>query len=336
MSDKVTILVPIYNVEKYVAKCLESLLSQTYQNFEVWAVIDGSPDHSKEIVEKYLKKDSRIKLIDKENGGYGSVLEYGVQNIKSKYFLVCDPDDWLRKDALEELVTFAEKNNLDLVVGDKFNVYDDNEEQEYVTSKPTDSKIVPQKIYTDVKDIQKFAFFEVSPHAKLFRTEIAKNIEFPKKVSYTDFVLYMESLINTKRIAYLDDGLAYYLIERPGNTKTDVRPSIINDYIIGWNTVFDKLIELNTNQDVDQLLFRLYLQIRFILQEYRRTTNKPFKDSYIKDIDRAIQKLQSKKTNIIRGGEKANMLSWKGHLVIRGLMNTATYKPIRKALSSKK
>lgn len=336
MSDKVTVLVPIYNVEKYVAKCLESLLSQTYQNFEVWAVIDGSPDNSKEIVEEYAKRDSRIKLIDKENGGYGSVLEYGVQNIKSKYFLVCDPDDWLRKDALEKLVTLAEKNNLDLVVGDKFNVYDENEEeQNYVTSKPEELKIIPRKVYSNINDIQKFAFFSVSPHAKLFRTEIAKNIKFPRKVSYTDFVLYIESLINTKRIAYLDEGLAYYLTERPGNTKTDVRPSIIDDYLIGWNTVFDKLDSINDGQDVNQLLFRLYWQLRFILSEYYRTSKNPFKDSYINKIDIAIKKLQSRKNYVIKGGYKTGMLSLKGKLTVRGMMNPITYKPIRKMISKK-
>ena len=95
MKPKVTIIVPIYNVEKYIEKCLRSLLAQSFSEFEVWAIDDGSPDNSSDIVKEFCKKDSRIKLIQKENGGYGSVLEYAIKRIETEYFLICDPDDWL-------------------------------------------------------------------------------------------------------------------------------------------------------------------------------------------------------------------------------------------------
>ena len=71
MKPDITVIVPMYNVEKYVSKCLKSLLNQTYKNFEIWAVDDGSPDNSKEIVKKFADEDPRIKLIVKKNGGYG-------------------------------------------------------------------------------------------------------------------------------------------------------------------------------------------------------------------------------------------------------------------------
>lgn len=100
----VTVLVPMYNVEKYVSKCLDSLISQTYKDIEIWAVNDGSPDNSRNIVLDYAAKDSRVKLIDKENGGYGSVLQMGIKKIKSPYFLVCDPDDWLEPTAIGKIV----------------------------------------------------------------------------------------------------------------------------------------------------------------------------------------------------------------------------------------
>ena len=91
--SKVTIIVPIYNVEKYVSKCLDSLINQTMDEIEVFAIIDGSPDNSIDIVKKYASMDSRIKCFDKENGGYGSVLEYALDKIETEYFLICDPDD---------------------------------------------------------------------------------------------------------------------------------------------------------------------------------------------------------------------------------------------------
>ena len=96
--SKVSIIVPIYNVEKYVSKCLDSLTRQTFSDIEILAVSDGSPDNSKEIVLKYAEKDKRVKFIEKENGGYGSVLETAIARIESEYFMVCDPDDWLSDD----------------------------------------------------------------------------------------------------------------------------------------------------------------------------------------------------------------------------------------------
>ena len=146
-KSKITIIVPIYNVEKYVAKCLDSLIKQTMKDFEVFAVIDGSPDNSIDIVRKYEKKDSRIKCIDKENGGYGSVLEYSIKNIKTEYFLICDPDDWLAENALEVLYNKAQETGADIVAGDKYFVYSDDNKTEYNSSLINPGALEPNKIY---------------------------------------------------------------------------------------------------------------------------------------------------------------------------------------------
>ena len=132
---KVSIIVPIYNVEEYLRKCLDSLVSQTFKDIEIWAISDGSPDNSVSIMKEYAKKDSRVKCIEKENGGYGSVLEYAIKNITTPYFLICDPDDWLKEDAIEVLYKKATTDNLDIVVGSKYLVYNDNSEEVYDNSK---------------------------------------------------------------------------------------------------------------------------------------------------------------------------------------------------------
>ncbi len=272
---KITVLVPMYNVEKYVSKCLESLINQTFSDFEVWAVSDGSPDNSAEIVRQYCKKDSRIKLIEKSNGGYGSVLQYGVDNIESKYFIICDPDDWLSKDALEKLYTFAERNNLDLTIGDKYTVCDG--EITYAKTFENFRKVKARKVYTSSEMIQYFSFGTVSPHAKLFKLDITRGIKFPTHVSYTDFVLYTLSLANSHRVAYIDDALAFYLIERPGNTRTDVRPKIISNYLTGCKSTIVQL----ENYGIERypvLLFRIIDQILFIMREYKRVTDTSFRD----------------------------------------------------------
>ena len=329
MTADVTIIVPIYNVEKYVRKCLISLSNQTYKNIEIWAVDDGSPDNSKEIVEKLEKKDSRIKLIEKENCGYGSVLEYSIRNIKSKYFMICDPDDWLTLDAVQVLYNLAQKDKLDMVVGDRVNVYGSTKREVYVKTVENDNYVIePMTIYTDPKDIQKFSFAQPSPHAKLYKTKIAQDIRFPSKVSYTDFVLYMMSLANTKRIEYIPKSLAYYYFDRPGNTATDLKPRIINDYLVVWQSIFNQL-HLKTNVDI--LYYRMYDQIKYSLYKYALSAPNPFKDEYGKRIFKKINELQMYSKNI----KKVAKGTVKDRIILDGFMNKVLYKFMAKQLVKK-
>lgn len=288
MSTKISVIVPIYNVEKYIKKCLENLQKQTFKDFEVLAICDGSPDNSDLIVKDFEKKDSRIKLVQKENGGYGSVLEYAIQRIKSKYFLICDPDDWLAPNCLEQLYNVAEKNNLDLVVADRYDVYIDNNEKKAQSVKPNQLKAMqPNKVYTKTKDIQRFSFFDVSPHSKLFKTNLLKGTLFPKHVSYTDYLLYLIAISKSNRVSYYSKPLSFYLRDRPGNTVTDVRASIINDNLVVWNETLKSLLTDPSHNSI--LIYRMYLQLRHILSEYSRVNPKhKFHDQYWKNIIDAI------------------------------------------------
>lgn len=264
---KVSIIVPIYNVEDYLPKCLESLTKQTFKDIEIWAVSDGSPDNSVEIIKKYAKKDERIKCIEKENGGYGSVLEYAIKNIKTDYFLVCDPDDWLRDDAIEILYNKATEHKLDITYGSYHYVYSNDNETKYTDGAcfPHVFKPISNKVY-EGEDIYQFAFLTPSPHAKLYRTKVAKNIEFPHKISYTDYILYMVSLMNSKRVMHVDEGLAYYLIDREGNTTSDAKPKIGDFHYKVFNSIV-KQYEEKKNIKFDSFYYRMFLNFIFINSE---------------------------------------------------------------------
>ena len=111
--SKVSIIIPVYNVEKYLDKCLKSVLNQTYKNIEIIVINDGSTDNSLKICKKY--KDKRIVLIDKENGGVSSARNKGLELASGKYITFVDSDDWLELDAIENMVSFIEKENVDFV-----------------------------------------------------------------------------------------------------------------------------------------------------------------------------------------------------------------------------
>lgn len=317
MKADITIIVPIYNVEKYVSKCLNSLLKQTYSNFEIWAVDDGSPDDSKEIVQKYAKKDSRIKLIIKKNGGYGSVLEYCIKRINTKYFIICDPDDWLANTALEELHNFAEKNDLDLVIGNKIEVFGKKNKKKLIKSFNSSLNIKNEYIYTNPKEIQKLSLGEISPHAKLFKTEIAKKIKFPHHTNYTDTILYILSLIDAKRVAYYDHALAYYLIERPGNTFTIKPNNKISDEIIIWNFLLKQVINNKNTQNI--IYYYLYNLLEYIIYLSSYTSHNIYTRKYNNKIKKMTLCIQQYKKNIEPFIKQSKSIKKK--LFFKGLMN---------------
>lgn len=297
-SAKVSIVVPIYNVEQYLPKCLESLINQTFRDIEIWAISDGSPDNSVSIIKKYAKKDKRVKCIEKENGGYGSVLEYAIKNITTEYFIVCDPDDWLREDAVEILYNAAKENNLDLVVGSKYLVYNDNSEQIYNCSKLDyfDIEINDRIVYTKTDGLYKALFLTQSPHSKLYKTSKAKKIKFPSKVSYTDFLLYIVYLNNCENFMYLEDGLSYYLVDRPGNTMTDVNPKIFDYHM----TVFQFIIDQVTNSQFPQFYLRMFDQFRYVSNLIKNINDVEEKNKRKKQIYNMLQILEKNKKEILK------------------------------------
>ena len=124
-NERISVIVPIYNVEKYLTK-----INQSYKNIEILAINDGSPDNSQKIINGYIKKDYRIKSIVKENGGYGSVLELAIKNINSKYFLICDPDNFLEENAIERLYSEAQRTDVDIVYGKFYHICSNRKKEE--------------------------------------------------------------------------------------------------------------------------------------------------------------------------------------------------------------
>lgn len=121
-TPKVSVLIPIYNVEKYLTECLSSLCNQTFSDFEAICINDGSTDGSREIIQTFLDNDSRFKVIDKENSGYGASMNQGLQMAIGDYVGILESDDFYEIDALEKLYGAAQQNDADVVKAD-FNLY---------------------------------------------------------------------------------------------------------------------------------------------------------------------------------------------------------------------
>ena len=271
MMMEATVIVPIYNVEKYLRSCFDSLLEQTSKSFSILAVDDGSPDGCPAIIDEYVQNyPERISYIHKKNGGYGSALSAALKVIETPYFLVCDADDTLEPDAMEKLLSLAHLSEADIIVGAKYLVYEDSDERVYDCAYNRDfTTLIPNTVYKkDTDRFQDLFFIDPSPHAKLYRTDLARNLRFPEKVSYTDNLLFYLSLLKARNVIYTDEALADYLINRTGNSMQDVSYKAMNGEIRVFKSILTQSGYISNVPDM--FYYRMFEAFKYMLYKTRQ------------------------------------------------------------------
>ena len=133
-KDLISVIVPVYNIEKYLPRCIDSILNQTYKNWEAIFINDGSTDNSLKILEEYKRKNERIKIIDKKNAGSGAARNDGIESSKGKYIAFLDSDDWYEEDFLEKLYNNLIENNSDVSMCNPKMAYDNIEKNSKINT----------------------------------------------------------------------------------------------------------------------------------------------------------------------------------------------------------
>ena len=204
---EISVIVPVYNTSKYLEACLASLSAQTWKDFEIIAVNDGSSDASLEILTEYAKKEPRLKVISQDNQGIGAVRNLGIQLASGSYITFIDSDDTIYPNMLERLYEKATAENLDIVVCDYTERYETNDEQKRISLpdfEPCSLKENPQ------------LFFHInsSPWNKLYRTSLFHEyvISFPQNLKYEDAYAVLLCLVKAKRIGKVNEALMEYWI----------------------------------------------------------------------------------------------------------------------------
>ena len=209
---KLSIIVPVYGVEKYIDKCLNSLVKQSLKEIEVIVVNDGTKDNSQKIVDKYVKKyPDKIKSYIKENGGQGSARNYGLKKASGEYIGYVDSDDFVEKDMYKKLYNKAKENNYDIVVCGNYNVSEDYQ-----------NKNIDAFINTYNTDLENIFFGKMAVWNKIYKRDILiKNkLEFKEKVWYEDLAFTLKAIMNSNTFAFIDEPLYDYLI-REGSTMNN-------------------------------------------------------------------------------------------------------------------
>ena len=114
--EKLSVIIPIYNVEKYLDRCIKSICNQTYENLEIILVDDGSTDGSPEMCDQYVEKDKRIKVIHKQNGGLSDARNVGLEYATGQYIFFCDSDDYVERDLISECMESISKDSIDILI----------------------------------------------------------------------------------------------------------------------------------------------------------------------------------------------------------------------------
>lgn len=206
-KDLISIIVPVYNVEKYINKCLESIINQTYSNLEIILVNDGSTDDSGKICDNYAKKDERIRVVHQKNCGQSIARNNGLKHANGKLVAFSDSDDFLENDCIEYLYNLMQKFNADISICDLQVVYKNiikNRNTKIVESVETPSVSIFKMLYG--------TSYYISPCAKLFKKELFDNVNFPESMQFEDVGTLYKLLCKSKNIACSNMKKYYYIM----------------------------------------------------------------------------------------------------------------------------
>ncbi len=212
VEDLISVVVPVYNVEKYLENCVDSLLNQTYANLEIVLVDDGSTDGSGSLCDKCVERDPRIAVFHKTNGGLSSARNYGIEKARGELIVFIDSDDYIAADTIEQLyhtmtlagadisiISLTSSSELDSGITDKFKSY--NSEQA-------------------IKEILLERAFSTSACGKLFKRGLFDNVRFPEGKIYEDYATVYKTFLAAKKIAFADTFKYFYVTNLSSITKS--------------------------------------------------------------------------------------------------------------------
>ena len=217
-KNLISIIVPIYNAQKYLNRCIDSILSQSYDNFELILINDGSTDGSKDICENYSSKDSRIKLINKINEGVSAARNIGLDIAEGEYVTFIDSDDWIENNYLQAMIDAID--GFDIVISSFTEVYELDIRNRGYNKELNNAFETRKAIYKDfVDDCVKRKIYTYIIWGKLYRKDVINGLRFTE-LKYSEDALFFRTLVNAcPRINFIKNQGYYYYINSSGATS---------------------------------------------------------------------------------------------------------------------
>lgn len=240
----ISIIIPVYNAERYIAECVDSVCNQSYPYIEVILVDDGSTDSSRYICDQYAENNKKIKVVHKTNGGVSSARNIGIETASGDYLMFVDSDDSIEPNAVAILMdVISNANDIDFIVSSYFDIYSNNEKEV--------KRIVDH--YTEIRESELKSFYAnnymlfATPWSKLYVSKIVSDngLRFDETVKYgEDMIFNMQYLNYTKHIVLLSSPIYNYKLLATGSSQTKYFPNMA-DYRIKTFEAIKKLVLSN-------------------------------------------------------------------------------------------
>lgn len=311
----ISVIVPIYKVEKYVNQCVDSIINQTYKNLEIILVDDGSPDNCPNICDDYARADSRIKVVHKKNGGLMSARQAGLKAATGDYVGFVDGDDYIKENMYEKFADAIEKYNPDMALCEFWFSYPDKNEgssqkltRQYFNKPQLEKEVYPTMLFKD-----KFYSFGINPccWSKVFKKKLLEDNLYkvtPEIKIGEDAAFTYPCLLDADSIAYIDDYLYYYRINPQSMTKS-YDENYHNTILIPYDILKEKFSEYDS-EILNQLnYFLIYLFNGVVRNEASPKSQKSLKEkldiykmfisgsdivSAVKGIDKSVLPIHTK------------------------------------------
>ena len=308
---KVSIIVPVYNVEKYIEKCLNSLVKQTMEDIEIIIVNDGSKDNSINVINKFIKRyPEKIQYLEKENGGLSDARNYGLPYAKGEYIAFLDSDDYVEEDMYEKMYKLAKKENSDMV------------ECDFIWEYPNKQKEDIGQIYTNKK--QMLEKVRVVAWNKLIKTNIVieNKITFPKGYRYEDVEFTYKLVPYLNKVSFLKKPCVHYVQRENSisNLQNERTKEIFNvlDHVLDFykkNNIYDeykeeleyiytryllcssllRMVKIKNKKIKNKLLEETWEKLNYNFPNWKRNRilnqNKNVKNIYMKSINKITFKI---------------------------------------------
>ena len=269
MEELVSVIVPVYNVEKYVGDCIESLIRQSYKNIEIILVDDGSTDSSGQLCDVYATKDIRIKVIHKENGGLSDARNAGIDSAVGVYYSFVDGDDFLAKDAILKMIFGMKEKKCDISVCNMIRYFENGE---------TEPFYIPSNTLKVLNSTDRFeTLSQPSVCNKIFKADLFNSVRFPKGKFYEDTFVYHTLVYNAKTIVLTGYDGYFYRSRHSSILGQNVLTDRYFDFIeaVWLRTTF--LLKKNIQPYGDEACLSLYAAVANAEKNISRTEENRYK-----------------------------------------------------------
>ncbi len=255
--SKVSVIVPVYNAEKYLEKCISSIANQTLKDIEIIAVNDGSTDSSLDLLDKLSSKyKGKLKIFNKENGGAGSARNIGIENSSGEFIKFVDADDYLKLDILERMYTIAKENNVSLVRGNYQTIIGPFKMED----KCSWSNILGNQII-DVRENKDYIVTETSGIGnKLIKRDLIGNLRFPEKTKWEDLAIMPVVVASSKKLFHMDEPIYNYRVNMNTTIKDFINkiPNIL-DIIKCVESIEENMKKMGLSEEYKKQIEDLYI-----------------------------------------------------------------------------